>query len=46
VSGKVNLKDLNLFQLELFLGRLGAENYRAGQVAEWLFQKGRILFRK
>jgi 23S rRNA (adenine2503-C2)-methyltransferase len=46
VSGKVNLKDLNLFQLELFLGRLGAENYRAGQVAEWLFQKGADSFQE
>lgn len=46
MSGKVNLKDLNLFQLELFLGRLGAENYRAGQVAEWLFQKGADSFQE
>lgn len=36
----VNLKDFTLPELEHFLGSLGAEKYRAGQVAEWLFQKG------
>lgn len=41
---KVNLKDLTLSELEKFLGELGAEKYRAGQVARWIFQKGVTSF--
>lgn len=40
MSSGVNLKDLTLPELEHFLSRLGAERYRARQVAEWILQKG------
>ncbi len=43
---KINLKDLTLSELELFLSRLGAKKYRARQVAEWIFQKGADSFRE
>jgi len=43
---KVNLKDLNLPELERLLKELGAEKYRAGQVARWIFQKGVASFQE
>lgn len=43
---KVNLKDLTLPQLENFITGLGAEKYRAKQVAEWIFKKGAASFRE
>ncbi len=43
---KVSLKDLTLPQLESFVTGLGAEKYRARQVAEWIFGKGAASFRE
>jgi len=37
---KVNLRDLTLPQLEVFFAGIGAEKYRAKQVAEWIFKRG------
>lgn len=38
--GKTNLKDLNIKELEDFLGNLGVERYRVNQLSQWVFQKG------
>jgi len=46
MADKVNLKDLTLTELENFLYELGAEKYRAKQVAEWIFQKGAASFQE
>jgi 23S rRNA (adenine2503-C2)-methyltransferase len=43
---KLSLKDLTLPQLESFVTGLGAEKYRARQVAEWIFGKGAASFRE
>lgn len=43
---KVNLKDFTLPELEKCLYDLGAEKYRAKQVAEWVFQKGAASFQE
>ncbi|MHB8156751.1 MAG: 23S rRNA (adenine(2503)-C(2))-methyltransferase RlmN [Desulfocucumaceae bacterium] len=40
----VNLKDLTLKELELFLGEMGQPAYRARQVADWIFKKGAESF--
>lgn len=43
---KLNLKDLTLPQLENYVVGLGAEKYRAKQLAEWIFGKGAVSFRE
>ncbi|NLI11257.1 23S rRNA (adenine(2503)-C(2))-methyltransferase RlmN [Pelotomaculum propionicicum] len=43
---KLNLKDLSLAQIESFVTGLGAEKYRARQVAEWIFGKGAVSFQE
>lgn len=40
----VNLKDLDLDQLENLVTGLGEKKYRARQLAKWLFQKGASTF--
>lgn len=45
-SLKVNLKDLTLPQIESFVMGLGAEKYRARQVAEWIFGKDAASFQE
>lgn len=46
MAGKVNLKDLTLAELEDFMAGLGAEKYRARQIALWIFQKGAGSFQE
>jgi len=41
---KPNLKDLTLSELIFFITGLGVENYRARQVADWIFKKGSVSF--
>jgi len=42
-KSRVNLKDLSFSELEDLMNVLGAEKYRAKQVAEWIFKKGAVL---
>lgn len=42
----MNLKDLTLTELEKLITGLGAEKYRARQVAGWIFQKGAASFQE
>jgi len=44
MAAKINLKDLTLPELVGMVQDLGAEKYRARQVAEWVFQKGASSF--
>ncbi|NPV72779.1 MAG: 23S rRNA (adenine(2503)-C(2))-methyltransferase RlmN [Pelotomaculum sp.] len=46
VGDRINVKDLTLAGLERLLTGMGAERYRAGQVAIWVFQKGAESFRE
>ncbi len=46
MAEKVNLKDLALPELEIFLKKLDAEKYRAGQVARWIFHNGVTSFQE
>ena len=39
-SGKINLKDLTLSDLETLISSLGKEKYRAAQIFKWLYQQG------
>ncbi|GAB6157376.1 23S rRNA (adenine(2503)-C(2))-methyltransferase RlmN [Desulfotomaculum varum] len=41
---KVNLKDLNLIELQQFLSRLGEKPFRAEQICRWIFAKGITSF--
>ncbi|RQW78264.1 MAG: 23S rRNA (adenine(2503)-C(2))-methyltransferase RlmN [Geobacter sp.] len=41
---KVDLKNLDLEELELFIARHGKERYRARQIFKWLYQKGAASF--
>ena len=41
---KINLKDLTLPEIENLVKGLGAEKYRARQIAEWIFRKGAASF--
>ncbi|HEX8960104.1 MAG TPA: 23S rRNA (adenine(2503)-C(2))-methyltransferase RlmN [Geobacteraceae bacterium] len=41
---KVDLKNLDLVELEAFIARHGKERYRARQVFKWLYQKGAASF--
>lgn len=43
-SFKINLKDLTLSGLEAVVSGLGAQKYRAVQIAEWVFRKGVFSF--
>lgn len=38
-KSKINLKDLDRFETEQWLGGIGLEKYRAGQIRQWLFKK-------
>ena len=44
MTGKVDLKNLDLAELELFIARHGKERYRARQIFKWLYQKGAVSF--
>lgn len=41
---KVDLKNLDLEELEAFIARHGKEKYRARQIFKWLYQKGAVSF--
>ncbi len=41
---KVDLKNLDLAELEAFIARHGKERYRARQIFKWLYQKGAVSF--
>lgn len=40
LAQRTDLKNLSLAQLQIFLSELGAEGYRARQIARWVFKAG------
>lgn len=40
MGGKINLKNMDLAELEQFIVELGEPKYRARQIAQWVFEKG------